>query len=55
MKIPQRLIVSVLLLSFAAFATGCGDTWQGVKADTGKNLEKAGDAVTKAGEKIKDE
>ncbi|MCR9215064.1 MAG: hypothetical protein NXI13_15215 [Proteobacteria bacterium] len=53
MKIPQRLIVSVLLLSVAAFATGCGDTWRGVKEDTGRNLEKAGKSVQDAGEKVK--
>jgi len=55
MKARQGLIVSVLLFAIAVVATGCGDTWRGVKKDTGENLEKAGETVQKAGEKIKDE
>lgn len=40
----------------AAFAIGlgaCGDTWRGVKKDTGDNLEATGEAMEKAGEKVK--
>jgi predicted small secreted protein len=55
MKILQRLMTSVLLLSLAVIFSGCGDTWRGVKEDTGRNVEKAGDAVTKAGKKISDD
>lgn len=46
----MRVLVAVL---FAGALTGCGDTWQGVKKDTGDNMEKTGEAVEKAGEKIK--
>ncbi|MCF8467171.1 MAG: hypothetical protein K9G33_07190 [Sneathiella sp.] len=55
MKISQRLIVAVALLSFATLSSGCSDTWQGVKEDTSKNLDKAGNVVVKAGEKLKSE
>lgn len=55
MKISQRLIIALLMLSFAGLASGCSDTWQGVKEDTSKNMNKAGDVVVKAGEKIKSE
>jgi len=41
----RRIIVSLFLLSFAAGLAACGDTWRGVKQDTGENLHKAGDAV----------
>ena len=39
---------------FAAVLTGCGDTWQGVKKDTGDNLEATGKAVEKSGKKVKE-
>jgi hypothetical protein len=47
----MRVLVATLLLGALA---GCGDTWQGVKKDTGDNLEATGEAVEKAGEKIKE-
>jgi len=31
----------------------CGDTWEGVKKDTGDNLQSTGSAVEKAGKKVK--
>ena len=55
MKMSQRLTVAAALLSLAVLASGCSDTWQGVKEDTSKNLNKAGDIVVKAGEKLKSE
>jgi predicted small secreted protein len=33
---------------------GCGDTWRGVKKDTGQNMEAVGESVDKAGEKVED-
>ena len=30
----------------------CGDTWAGLKKDTGENLEKTGEAIEGAGQSI---
>lgn len=49
---PRRLIVSLFILSFATALAGCGDTWRGVKKDTGENMEKSGEAVSGAGKKV---
>jgi hypothetical protein len=43
----------LLVALFAAGLSGCGDTWSGLKKDTGENLEAVGEAVEKAGEKVK--
>jgi hypothetical protein len=48
----RRLILSVFILSFATALADCGDTWRGVKKDTGENMEKSGDAVSGAGKKV---
>lgn len=55
MNIRKPLILSILVLTLAGFVTGCGNTWRGVKEDTSKTLDSAGNAVVKAGEKIKSE
>lgn len=49
----RRLIVSLFVLSFALALGACGDTWRGVKKDTGENLENTGSAIERAGEKVK--
>lgn len=50
-----RRIGSVLLvLTFATALAGCGDTWRGMKKDTGENMEATGDAIEDAGEKVKE-
>ena len=49
----KRLMTSVLILSFAIGLAACGDTWRGVKKDTGDNLEASGNAIENAGEKVK--
>ncbi len=51
----SRVILAAALLSASLMVSGCSDTWQGVKEDTSKNLNKAGDVVVKAGEKLKSE
>ena len=48
----RRLIISLFVLSFATALAGCGDTWRGMKKDTGENLEKSGEAVSGAGKKV---
>jgi len=50
----RRLIFSLFILSFAAALGGCGDTWRGLKSDTGENMEKTGSAIEKTGEKVKE-
>ena len=53
MMSPRRLILSFVLLCFATTLASCGDTWNGVKKDTGENLEATGNAMHNAGEKVK--
>lgn len=55
MKPVSRAVIAAAMLSFALLTGGCSDTWQGVKKDTSENLNKAGDIVVKAGEKLKSE
>jgi predicted small secreted protein len=44
----------VLLASLLALGLGaCGRTWEGLKEDTGENLQTTGQALEKAGEDIK--
>ena len=47
-----RSLVALSLLAFVASMAGCGDTWQGLKKDTGENLEKTGAALERVGEKV---
>jgi hypothetical protein len=47
-----RVLLALTLLSALA---ACGDTWSGMKKDTGDNMETTGEAIDKAGEKVKTE
>lgn len=47
-----RWLRVVLGLALLVSVAACGDTWSGVKKDTGENLEKTGQAIEKAGEKV---
>ena len=49
----RRLIISLFFLSFVSALGACGDTWRGVKKDTGENMEKTGGAIENAGERVK--
>lgn len=49
-----KLIGLLVLIPFAVALSGCGDTWQGLKKDTGDNMEAAGEAVEDAGKKVKE-
>jgi len=53
MKI-ERLLGWAAATLIAIALSGCGDTWSGLKKDTGENLEAAGDAIENAGKKIKE-
>lgn len=50
----RRVVTTMLALSFAAGLAACGDTWRGVKKDTGENMQKTGQAIEKTGEKVKE-
>lgn len=41
-----------LILGFGLAA--CGDTWRGLKKDTGDNMEAVGETVDKAGEDVQE-
>ena len=50
--------VSIVMLALSAFVfsaslVGCENTWQGMKQDTGENLQKSGQSLERAGEKTK--
>jgi hypothetical protein len=51
-EILWRLLVAMVLVGTMA---GCGDTWSGMKKDTGDNMEATGAAIEKTGEKVKSE
>jgi hypothetical protein len=51
-SLTRLLLVTVMLVGLGAALSACGDTWSGMKQDTGENLEKTGEALEKAGEKV---
>jgi predicted small secreted protein len=44
-----------LALALGLSLAACGDTWQGLKKDTGDNLEAVGSTVEGAGEDVKED
>ncbi len=49
----RYLTMTLFALSLATGLAACGDTWQGAKQDTSENLQATGQAIEKAGEKVK--
>lgn len=49
----RRLTGLFLAIALAAGLSACGDTWRGVKQDTGDNLKATGAAIESAGEAVK--
>ena len=47
------LVVMAMLAGMATVLSACGDTWRGVKEDTGENMEKTGETLEKAGDAVK--
>ena len=46
-------LVAVLLLTFTLAA--CGETWSGMRTDTGRAMETTGQAIERGGEAVKPE
>ena len=44
-----------LILVFGSMLAACGSTWEGMKQDTGENMEAVGGSMESAGEDIKDD
>ena len=49
----RGLTLAAMLVGMAASLAACGDTWRGLKEDTGQNMEKTGEAIEKAGQAVK--
>ena len=49
----KKLIAFASVILVAVVMSGCGDTWSGLKKDTGENMEATGKAIEDAGEKVK--
>lgn len=52
MKLAGRF---ALILLFGSMLAACGDTWSGMKEDTGENMETVGNKVSETGEAVKDD
>jgi predicted small secreted protein len=52
-SLTRLLLVAVMLVGMGATLSACGDTWSGLKQDTGENLEKTGEAMEDAGAAVK--
>jgi hypothetical protein len=44
-----------LILLFGSMLAACGSTWEGMKQDTGENLEALGGGMESTGEDIEEE
>lgn len=50
---PTRLSALLVAALMMAALAACGETWRGLKQDTGENLEATGEVIERAGEKVK--
>jgi predicted small secreted protein len=44
-----------LIALFGSMLAACGSTWEGMKQDTGENMEAVGGSVESTGEDIQDD
>jgi predicted small secreted protein len=49
----KRVILSLCALVLATSLAACGDTWRGAKQDTGENMNKAGQNIDRAGDRVR--
>jgi hypothetical protein len=55
MEVPMSLKVAgrlVLILLFGSMLAACGNTWSGLKEDTGENMEAVGESMDSGGEDL---
>lgn len=52
MYLLRKFSALALMSLFAASLAACEDTWEGMKEDTGQNMESTGEAIEGAGEDI---
>lgn len=51
---PRQSIVATLsIVALVGALAGCSNTWEGLKKDTGNNMEATGKALEKGGESVK--
>ena len=50
----SKFLIAMMALLVILTMAGCGDTWRGLKKDASENIEAAGEAIEKAGKKIKE-
>ena len=43
-----------LILLFGSMLAGCGNTWSGMKEDTGQNMEAVGKSMESGGEDLQE-
>ena len=49
----RSIFFNLFVLAFLTMTlAACGETWQGLKQDTGENLEATGEAIEDAGEAV---
>jgi predicted small secreted protein len=48
----SRIATALLALTVAATLAACGDTWRGMKKDTGENMNKTGQTIDRAGDSV---
>ncbi|MDA0675163.1 MAG: hypothetical protein O3A88_02150 [Proteobacteria bacterium] len=53
MTTMTRRLLLVAALTAATVLGACGDTWRGVKKDTGENVSATGAAVERTGDAIR--
>jgi hypothetical protein len=51
LKVAGRL---ALILWFGSMLAACGNTWSGLKEDTGENMEAVGDKMGSTGESMEE-
>ena len=44
-----------LVLVFGLGLAACGDTWRGLKKDTGENIGAVGESLDRTGEKVEED
>ena len=55
MEVPMSLNIAgrfALILLFGSMLAACGDTWSGMKEDTGQNMEAVGKSMESGGEDL---